>query len=112
MLKARLVTVWFTAGLMAFGVGTVSGQAYPSKPIRLWSGNAGSGSDFFARQIAQAIAGPLGQPVIVENRPPIASAEVVSKAPPDGYNLMYGGSTLMYTPLLVKTSYDPIRDFS
>lgn len=67
----------------------VCGQDYPTKPIRIVTGGAGGGTDFTARLIAQGISGPLGQPVVVENRGAgIIPVEFVSKAPPDGYTLV------------------------
>ena len=48
--------------------GMVAGQDYPNKPVRIVTAAAGGGSDFTARLIAQGISGPLGQPVIVDNR--------------------------------------------
>ena len=85
MLFARFAigTLWI--GLMGYGIGVVSGQDYPNKPIRILTTGGGS-SEFKTRLIAQGIAGPLGQPVIVEPRAaPLIGIELVSKAPPDGY---------------------------
>ena len=45
-------------------------QSYPSKPIRvLVPFGAGSLPDTLARQVGERISPPLGQPVIVENKP-------------------------------------------
>ena len=41
-----------------------------------------------ARQIAQGLSGYLSQPVIVENRG-VIGAEMLAKAPPDGYTLLF-----------------------
>ena len=72
----------FSITAMVLGAGVVSGQDYPSKPIRINTGAAGSGNDFTSRQIAQGISGPLGQPVIVENRgQAFLVSEFVIKAP-------------------------------
>ena len=87
-------------------------QDYPQRPIRIVTAAAGAGSDFNARQIAQAIAGPLGQPVVIDNRTALLAAEVVAKAPPDGYTLMVGSDSFWTISLLRKTSYDPVQDFS
>src|SRR5262245_1711294 len=45
------------------------GQGFPNKPIRIVTTSAGGSPDFIARAIAEGISAPLGQPVIVENRP-------------------------------------------
>ena len=71
-----------SVGLMVIGTSMVSGQDFPNKPIRIFTAAAGGVSDFTARQIAQGISGPLGQPVIVENRPmPLIATETVAKTP-------------------------------
>ena len=48
--------------------GTLWAQDYPTKVIRIITSGIGGGNDFTARQIAQGITGPLGQPVVVDNR--------------------------------------------
>jgi tripartite-type tricarboxylate transporter receptor subunit TctC len=51
--------------------------------------------------------------VIVDNRPGgIIQGEIVSQALPDGYTLLSVGSTFIVGPLLSKTPYDPVKDFS
>jgi len=98
---------------LALGAGITGGQNFPIKPIRIVTAEAGGGSDFPARIVAQGLTESLGQPVIVENRPSgVIPAETVSKASPDGYTLIVGAGSLWITPLLQKTSYDPVRDFS
>jgi tripartite-type tricarboxylate transporter receptor subunit TctC len=92
--------------------GLASAQDYPNRPIRAITSLPGGGSDFAARLIAQAVAGPLGQPVIVENRPSNLTAEAAMKALPDGYTLLVEGSSFWVAPLLRKTQYEVLRDFS
>jgi len=103
----------FSVGLMVLGAGVVSGQDYPNKPIRIVTAVAGGGSDFTARLIAQGISGPLGQPVVVENRGSgVIQHEYLSRTPPDGYGLLVTGSSFWIFPLLHKVPYDVARDFS
>src|SRR5687768_9922148 len=77
---------------------TASAQDYPVKPIRVITGPVGGGGDFQTRTIAQGIAGPLGQPLIVDNRPNNLHGEIGSKAPPDGYTLILTGGSFWSLP--------------
>jgi tripartite-type tricarboxylate transporter receptor subunit TctC len=90
----------------------VLGQNYPNKPIRIITGEAGGDSDFGARLVAQGISGPLGQPVVVENRPSSLSALIASKTSPDGYSLLVTGAGVYIATLLQHMDYDTVRDFS
>jgi tripartite-type tricarboxylate transporter receptor subunit TctC len=112
MLKPYFVVCMISVGLAALGVGTAASQEYPNKPIRIVTSPAGGGNDFVARLIARAISGPLGQQVIVDNRPTVLIADIVAKAAPDGYTLLVTGSAHWIGPLLDKTSYHPIKDFA
>lgn len=93
-------------------------QSYPSKPIRLIVPNTpGGGTDTVARAIADKVAPALGQQIIVENRGGAGgaiAAEMVARAPKDGYTLMLGsGATLITGPALItQRKYDPIKDFA
>ncbi|MBA2963835.1 MULTISPECIES: tripartite tricarboxylate transporter substrate-binding protein [Ramlibacter] len=89
---------------------------FPSRPIRLVVGAPpGGGPDNVARILAQAMN--LGQPVMVENRTGASSliaAEVVAKAPADGYTVLIASQTILaVAPILAKTkSFDPQKDFT
>jgi len=98
--------------LSAAGAGEVSGQDYPSRPVRIVTSPAGGGNDLPSRIVARGISGPLGQQVIVDNRPAILAPEIVAKAAPDGYTVLIAGSTHWLGPLIEKVSYDPLRDFA
>ena len=113
MLLSRLVAVKLLVSLMILGAGVVSGQEYPNKPVRIITSAAGGLNDILGRLIAQGISGPLGQPVIVENRPSgVIPGETVAKAPADGYTTLFTGGSLWTGPLLEKTPYDPVKDFA
>ncbi len=87
-------------------------QNFPQRPIRIVTTGTGGASDTSSRIIAQEISVPLGQPVIVENRPTAVLPEFVAKAPADGYTLMITANVLWTAPLLQKTAYDPAKDFA
>lgn len=112
MLKRCFLLCVAAIGLAALGAGTASSQDYPNKTIRIITSPAGGGNDFPARLIARAISVPLGQQVVVDNRPTILIADIVAKAAPDGYTLLVTGSAHWIGPLLDKTTYDPIKDFA
>jgi tripartite-type tricarboxylate transporter receptor subunit TctC len=100
--------------LLVLGADLVNSQNYPVKPVRIVTAAAGGGVDFAARLIAQGISAPLGQPVVVENRGGSGNiaAELVAKAPPDGYTVILYGSGFWLTPLMLDNApYDVVRDF-
>jgi len=100
------------ASLLTLGASLGFSQDYPNKPIRIITSPAGGSSDMTARLIAQAISGPMLQPLIVDNRPIEVIVETVAKASPDGYTLLLAANNLWIGPLMQKTSYDPVSDFS
>jgi tripartite-type tricarboxylate transporter receptor subunit TctC len=105
--------VWAAvAGVAGVAAGTAVAQEYPVKAVRIITSPAGGGNDLPARLVARAITGPMGQQVIVDNRPTNLIADLAAKAPPDGYTLLFTGSAHWMGPLLEKVNYDPIRDFS
>ena len=79
---------------------------FPSRPVKIVVPFApGGASDAIARPLAQAMAGILGQPVVVENKPGAAgniALEMVARAPADGYTLLLGNVS---TNAMNQTSY-------
>jgi tripartite-type tricarboxylate transporter receptor subunit TctC len=94
----------------------VQAQAYPNRPIHLVTGNPpGGATDVIARTLAAPLGARLKQNVIVDNRPGAngnISAEVVAKAAPDGYTILYANSSLLVINphIYTKSGIDPIRD--
>src|SRR5258706_15374806 len=112
MLMTRFVVGMLSVGLTVLSAGVVSGQDYPSKPIRIIAGGVGGSNDFTARLIGPPLSGLLAQPVIVENRGgSFTSAEVVSRALADGYTLLVRRNLWMLS-LVQKNPFDPVRDFA
>ena len=90
-------------------------QEYPTKPVRLiLPFPAGGGSDLIARVTAQKLGPLLGQSALVDNRAGASgniAADLVAKAPPDGYTILFGNSSLSISPAVYrKLSYDPVKD--
>ena len=93
-------------------------DAYPTKPIRIIVPyTPGGGVDLIGRLTAQELAKPLGQLVIVENRPggsTMIGADVVAKSAPDGHTLLVTShSTHAFLPnTKTKAPYDADKDFA
>jgi len=93
-------------------------QTWPDKPIRLVVPYPpGASTDAVGRIVAQAITGPLGQTVIVDNKGgasgSIGSAEV-ARAAADGYTLVLGTDATHTANfhLSANPPYHPVRDFT
>ncbi len=101
-----------SAALLA--AGPACAQVFPTKPIRIGTAEAGGGSDFMSRLLAQGLSSGSGWQVIVENRPGAgAVSEYVAKSAPDGYVLLLNGSTIWLGPLMLESvRYDAFRDFA
>ena len=90
---------------------------YPDRPVRVVIGfAAGGATDIMARLLSTKLSERLGQPFVIENRPgagTLIAAEMVARAPADGYTLMYCSSSTIVTPLINKgATLDPSRDFA
>jgi len=104
------------AGLLLFCAATGAAAQYPDRPIRLLVPQAaGSATDTVARILAPEMSRPLGQVVIVENRPGGAltiGIDAVAKAAPDGYTIGMGpiGALAITRHMVAKLPYDIERD--
>ena len=93
-----------------------SARNYPAKPIRtIVPYQPGGIADTLARLVSQRLNTAWGQTVLVENRPGGSTnigSELVARAAPDGYTLLWSGIANSVAPALFpKLPYDPIRDF-
>ena len=107
-----------TAAAATLAALPVAAQDYPSKPISLVVPfGPGSGTDQFARVLAQALGDDLKVPIVVENKGGAAGFIVVQyvvKAAPDGYTLLTTTNTTQSANehLFKKLPYDPVKDFA
>jgi len=103
--------------LAAASSGFAQTQPWPSRPVRVVIPFPPGGTlDTVGRLLAQKLGDQMGQPFIVENRPGgngIIGADVVSKAPADGYTLLFNASTFTTAPMTMKSvPYEVARDFT
>jgi tripartite-type tricarboxylate transporter receptor subunit TctC len=91
-------------------------DAWPTRPVKIIVPfNPGGATDVVARLLAQKLGEAWGQSVVVENRSGAGGnigADVVAKAPPDGYTLlMTSGSIVTANPFMYKSmTFDPAKD--
>ena len=92
--------------------------AYPDKLVRVVvPATPGGALDVVARQLMQKLGDSVGAQFIIDNRGGAAGsigAEIVARAPADGYTLMFASSSVLaINPHLgAKTTYDILRSFS
>jgi tripartite-type tricarboxylate transporter receptor subunit TctC len=111
-----IVSVLPVCALLAHGSAAL-GQAYPSKPVRILSGQPpGGATDYFARMVAQKLNETWKQPVIIEHRPGASGSiavELTVKSPPDGHTLVFAtAGQIVINPHLLKLNFDPIVDLA
>lgn len=117
-MRALAFVVGLAAGLLTTNFAVRADEAYPTHPVRFIVGFPPGGSaDLVTRIVANGLSQSLGQSFAVENRSGAAgniAADVVAKAPPDGYTIglvtiaSHGINPSLYTHL----PFDPVRDFS
>ena len=108
--------IWTSAALIGFALNAVQAQDYPSRPIRLIVGfGPGAGADISARILAADMSKALGQQIVVENRAGAGSniaAELVVRAPKDGYTLLVGTAANVINGAIRPLSFDFAKDLA
>jgi tripartite-type tricarboxylate transporter receptor subunit TctC len=92
-------------------------ESYPTKPIRLIVPfAAGGNADLLARIVGQKLGAALDQQIVIDNRAganAVIGTEIVAKAVPDGYTLLFIANGHAINPgLYAKLPFDPIKDFA
>jgi tripartite-type tricarboxylate transporter receptor subunit TctC len=114
----RAIVALVAALAIFVGSARAADTGYPNKPIRLVVPfPAGGTTDVIGRLIGQQLSARLGQQFIIDNRPGAGGsigADIVAKAPPDGYTLLLGAvATHSINPsLYAKLPYDAVKDFA
>ncbi len=103
--------------VVVLSAGIAVAQNYPVKTVRVvvpWP--PGGANDIVGRIVAQRLADQTGQQFVIDNRGGAngnIGAEMVAKAPADGYTLMVHSAAHVTNPhMYKKLSYDALKDFT
>lgn len=95
---------------------SAAAQKYPEKSVRMVVAFPTGASHILGVMVAEKLREGLGQPFVPDFRPGAGgnvAAEIVAKAPPDGYTLLLTSGSIAISPsLFPKLAYDPFRDFA
>ncbi|MFM9969648.1 MAG: Bug family tripartite tricarboxylate transporter substrate binding protein [Burkholderiales bacterium] len=107
------------AGLaaLALSAGVAMAQTWPAKPIRVISTfGPGSVAEINMRLVLARASESIGQPFVMDARAGaggIVGADLVMRAAPDGYTILYANSsTLITAPLLMVKKPFEAKDFT
>jgi tripartite-type tricarboxylate transporter receptor subunit TctC len=102
--------------MTAHAAAAETAQAYPTHPIRLVIAfPPGGGNDIIARFVGARLTARVGQQIVVDNRggaSGIIGTEIVARAPPDGYTLLFASVTHTMNEAIRKLPYDTIKSFA
>ncbi len=118
MFRCIALLIALTSGFAAAQTDAAA-RNYPSRTVRIVVPfPAGGPTDIVSRIVAQRLAESWGQPVVIENRPgadTAIGAQLVAKAPPDGYTLLAAmDTTLVMNPATASAplTYNAFKDFA
>jgi tripartite-type tricarboxylate transporter receptor subunit TctC len=92
-------------------------QAFPSRPVTfVLPFPAGGSFDPVMRSLAEAASRELGQPVVLTHKPGAGgvpgTAALATLPDADGYTVALMHNSVLRQPLLQKTAWDPLKDFT
>ena len=113
-MKSTYPLTLLCACLLSLASSLAPAQAYPVKPVRILTCEAGGTCDLSARVVAQALTERFGHQMVVENRGAasgLVAVQALTKAPADGYTLLFHSSPIWLMPFLQDNlPFDPVRD--
>jgi tripartite-type tricarboxylate transporter receptor subunit TctC len=104
--------------VLAIAAFPAAAQQYPNHSIRwIVPYTPGGITDTVTRLVAAKLQDSLGQPIVVENKPganSIVGADLVAKAPPDGYTILtvIAAHAINATLYAGKLPFDPVKSFT
>lgn len=117
VIKASLGTVIGAGVGLPLYLPAARAQQFPSRPVTFivpWP--AGGSSDLTLRAVAERASKVLGQPFIIDNKGgaggTLGPAQMATSAKPDGYTVAQLPITVFRLPVMQKTVFDPMKDFT
>ncbi|HYC45631.1 MAG TPA: tripartite tricarboxylate transporter substrate binding protein [Burkholderiales bacterium] len=116
--RRALVSALGATAITSMGAARAAGaQPYPVRPIRsLVPFGPGGITDIVARIVAEKLGKALQQQIVIDNRPSaggIIATDLAAKAEPDGYTMLWFGSSATVSVSLMKSlPYDLVRDLA
>lgn len=111
---------WLIPAAMVATMGTQVATAqstWPDRPVKLMVPfSPGGSTDTLGRLIGKHLSDAFNQPFVIENKGGaggMIGSQIVSKAPPDGYNLVISGiASHVIAPAGSGALFDPMKDFT
>ena len=105
------------AAILCGAASSVIAQTWPQKTVRIIVPfQPGGGTDIQGRLLGKKFTESMGQSFVIDNRSGaggLIGAELVAKAPPDGYNLLFTTASItVNVTLYKKLAFDPVRDLA
>ncbi len=112
----RKLAAFCAAAATALSLAPAAARDFPTQPIRIVSGfGPGSAADVMARLVGKQMESRLGQPVVIETHPgnsSMTAAELVARAPADGYTLFMATVANTLNPITTHSSFDLGKDMA
>jgi len=113
-------TLAWTLAIVGGGLvfcGSARSENFPTRPVTFIVPYAVGGTvDVQLRVLATATEKHLGQAIVIENRPSatgsLGPAHMAATAKPDGYTVTQINTGILRLPFMMRTSYDPVTDFT
>ncbi len=117
MFNCARVVVAVCATFVVAAAAPAIAQSWPTHPVKMVVPfPTGGSADTLARLLGNKVSEPLGQPVVVENKPGAGGnigTDAVAKASNDGYTFLLTPSSFASQPSLYSNlGWDPVKDFT